>query len=84
MVIGGNRLSRGLTLEGLSISYFVRNSTRQDSLYQMARWFGYRTEFEDLVRIFMPTDQIKWFECVYKLEMELEVILLKIMMLKKM
>ena len=71
IVVGGNRLSRGLTLEGLTTSYFVRNSTRQDSLYQMARWFGYRTGFEDLVRIFMPTDQILWFEGVYKLEMDL-------------
>ena len=71
IVVGGNRLSRGLTLEGLTTSYFVRNTTRQDSLYQMARWFGYRIGFEDLVRIFMPTDQILWFEGVYKLEMDL-------------
>jgi hypothetical protein len=71
IVVGGNRLSRGLTLEGLTTSYFVRNSTRQDSLYQMARWFGYRVGFEDLVRIYMPTHQIHWFEGVYKLEMDL-------------
>jgi len=71
IVVGGNRLSRGLTLDGLTTSYFVRNSTRQDSLYQMGRWFGYRIGFEDLVRIFMPTDQILWFEGVYKLEMDL-------------
>ena len=71
IVVGGNRLSRGLTLEGLTTSYFVRNTTRQDSLYQMARWFGYRIGFEDLVRIFMPIDQILWFEGVYKLEMDL-------------
>jgi hypothetical protein len=71
IVVGGNRLSRGLTLEGLTTSYFVRNSTRQDSLYQMARWFGYRIGFEDLVRIFIPKDQILWFEGVYKLEMDL-------------
>lgn len=71
IVVGGNRLSRGLTLEGLSISYFVRNSTRQDSLYQMARWFGYRIGYEDLVRIFMPKHQITWFEAVYKLEVDL-------------
>lgn len=71
IVVGGNRLSRGLTLEGLTTSYFIRNTSRQDSLYQMARWFGYRIGFEDLVRIFMPTDQILWFEGVYKLEMDL-------------
>jgi hypothetical protein len=71
IVIGGNRLSRGLTLEGLTTSYFVRSSTRQDSLYQMGRWFGYRVGYEDLVRIFIPKDQILWFEGVYKLEMDL-------------
>lgn len=71
IVIGGNRLSRGLTLEGLTTSYFVRSSTRQDSLYQMGRWFGYRVGFEDLVRIYMPKDQILWFEAVYKLEIDL-------------
>ena len=71
IVVGGNRLSRGLTLEGLTTTYFIRNSTRQDSLYQMGRWFGYRIGFEDLVRIYMPTDQILWFEGVYKLEMDL-------------
>ena len=71
IVVGGNRLSRGLTLEGLTTSYFIRNSTRQDSLYQMGRWFGYRIGFEDLVRIYMPIDQILWFEGVFKLEMAL-------------
>jgi hypothetical protein len=71
IVIGGNRLSRGLTLEGLTTSYFVRSSTRQDSLYQMGRWFGYRPGYEDLVRIFIPKNQILWFEGVYKLEMDL-------------
>jgi hypothetical protein len=71
IVVGGNRLSRGLTLEGLVISYFVRNSTRQDSLYQMARWFGYRIGYEDLVKIYLPKDHILWFESVYKLEMNL-------------
>lgn len=68
IVIGGNRLSRGLTLEGLSVSYFVRNSTRKDSLFQMARWFGYRSGYEDLIRIFMPQDQILWYNSIFKLE----------------
>lgn len=71
IVIGGNRLSRGLTLEGLTTSYFTRNSTRQDSLYQMGRWFGYRTNYEDLVRIFLPIEQIEWFESIYKIEQNL-------------
>lgn len=71
IVVGGNRLSRGLTLEGLTTSYFVRSSTRQDSLYQMARWFGYRIRYEDVVQIFMPQDRIDWFEDVFKLEKSL-------------
>ena len=56
-----------LTLEGLICSYFVRNSTRQDSLYQMGRWFGYRIGFEDLVKIYMPKDQIYWFEIIFNI-----------------
>lgn len=71
IVIGGNRLSRGITLKGLTTSYFVRNSTRQDSLYQMGRWFGYRDGYEDLVRIYMPKEQISWYENIYKLEYDL-------------
>ena len=68
IVIGGNRLSRGLTLEGLTTSYFVRSSTRQDSLYQMGRWFGYRNKYQDLLRIFMPSDHILWFQSIFLLE----------------
>ena len=53
IAVGGQRLSRGLTLEGLTISYFIRTATRlqYDTLMQMGRWFGYRIGFEDLVRI---------------------------------
>lgn len=68
IVIGGNRLSRGLTLEGLTTSYFVRSSTRQDSLYQMGRWFGYRINYEDLLKIYMPSDHILWFQSIFLLE----------------
>ena len=71
IVIGGNRLSRGLTLEGLTTSYFIRNSSRQDSLYQMGRWFGYRIGFEDCVQIFMKEKQIKWYTDIYMLEVSL-------------
>ena len=54
IVIGGNRLSRGLTLDGLIISYFIREvkQTKHDTLLQMARWFGYKGQNEDLVRIY--------------------------------
>ena len=59
IVVGGNRLSRGLTLEGLTTSYFIRNSTRQDSLYQMARWFGYRIGFKTWLEFLCQ--QIKFY-----------------------
>ncbi len=42
IAVGGNRLSRGLTLEGLTVSYFVRRSATYDTLMQMGRWFGFR------------------------------------------
>lgn len=71
IVVGGNRLSRGLTLKGLTTSYFVRSSTRQDSLYQMGRWFGYRPNYEDLIRIFLPSDHIFWFESIFEQEQHL-------------
>lgn len=60
VVIGGNTLSRGLTLEGLVVSYFVRASNAYDSLLQMGRWFGYRIGYEDLQRIWM-TDELNEF-----------------------
>jgi hypothetical protein len=51
VLIGGNRLSRGLTLEGLVVSYYVRNAGAFDTLLQMGRWFGYRESYVDLTRI---------------------------------
>lgn len=54
IAIGGNILARGLTLEGLAVTYFARNSKQYDTLLQMGRWFGYREGYEDLVRLWMP------------------------------
>lgn len=56
LVIGGNVLARGLTLEGLAVSFFMRTSSQYDTLMQMGRWFGYRPGFEDLPRIWMEED----------------------------
>lgn len=53
--VGGDVLARGLTLEGLQVSYFVREPRTMDTLMQMGRWFGYRPGYEDLVRIWMPS-----------------------------
>ena len=61
IAVGGMSLSRGLTLEGLVISYFYRNSTMYDTLMQMGRWFGYRTNYEDLCRIWMSEESIEWY-----------------------
>lgn len=61
IVIGGTSLSRGFTLEGLSVSYFLRNTVFYDTLMQMGRWFGYRPGYEDLCRIFLPPTMIDNF-----------------------
>jgi hypothetical protein len=62
IAVGGNSLSRGLTLEGLCISYFYRNSQMYDTLMQMGRWFGYREGYEDLCRVWMIPDAIHWYK----------------------
>ena len=56
IAIGGLALSRGLTLEGLVISYILRNTATSDTLMQMARWFGYRPDYEDLCRVYLPKE----------------------------
>lgn len=61
IVIGGASLARGFTVEGLSISYFLRNTIFYDTLMQMGRWFGYRPGYEDICKIFMPADRITDF-----------------------
>lgn len=54
VAIGGLALSRGLTLEGLTVSYILRNTAASDTLMQMARWFGYRPGYEDICRVYLP------------------------------
>ncbi len=61
IAVGGFSLSRGLTLEGLTVSYFLRNSMMYDTLMQMGRWFGYRGGYENLCRIWMPPQAIGWY-----------------------
>lgn len=61
VAVGGNRLSRGLTLEGLTISYFLRTTTMVDTLLQMARWYGFRRGYEDLIRIWTTDGIARWF-----------------------
>jgi hypothetical protein len=61
IAVGGFSLSRGLTLEGLMVSYFLRNSRMYDTLMQMGRWFGYRPEYEDVCRVWMPEEAEGWY-----------------------
>ena len=61
IVVGGYTLSRGLTLEGLMTSYWSRNSRTYDALMQMGRWFGYRTGYEDLCRLWMSPQARGWY-----------------------
>lgn len=61
IAVGGYALSRGLTLEGLMVSYFLRNSIMYDTLMQMGRWFGYRPGYEDLCRVWMPAAAEGWY-----------------------
>lgn len=62
IAIGGDKLSRGLTLEGLSVSYFLRASKMYDTLMQMGRWFGYRPGYIDLCRLFTSSELNEWFK----------------------
>jgi hypothetical protein len=66
IAVGGFSLSRGLTLEGLTISYFLRNSMMYDTLMQMGRWFGYRPGYEDLCRIWIPADGVGWYAHIHE------------------
>jgi hypothetical protein len=71
IAIGGDKLSRGLTLEGLCVSYFLRVSHQYDSLLQMGRWFGYRRGFADLCRLYTTPDTEDWFRYVATAQKEL-------------
>lgn len=71
IIIGGNKLARGLTIEGLNTTYFTRNSTRRDSLYQMGRWFGYRIGFEDIISIYTTNKTFSDYQSIYIIEKHL-------------
>ena len=64
IAVGGNSLSRGLTLEGLSTSYFLRNALTYDTLLQMGRWFGYRDGYNDLCRVWVTAEAEGWYRHV--------------------
>ena len=62
IAIGGDKLSRGLTLEGLSVSYYLRASKMYDTLMQMGRWFGYRPSYSDLCRLYTTDELVDWYK----------------------
>lgn len=61
IAVGGDKLSRGLTLEGLTVSYYLRASKMYDTLMQMGRWFGYRPGYLDLCRLYTTHELIGWY-----------------------
>lgn len=71
IVVGGSVLARGLTLEGLTVSYFLRSSSQYDTLLQMGRWFGYRPGYEDLPRIWMTAELEDSFRALATIEQEI-------------
>ena len=77
IAVGGEKLARGLTLEGLCVSYFVRTTKMYDTLMQMGRWFGYRPGYLDLCRLYTTPDLVEWFchitEASEELRQEFEV-----------
>jgi hypothetical protein len=71
IAVGGNSLSRGFTLEGLTISYFLRNTQMYDTLLQMGRWFGYRDGYGSLCRLFLKPDARDWYAFIAEATEEL-------------
>lgn len=61
IAIGGDKLARGLTLEGLCTSYFLRTARMYDTLMQMGRWFGYRDGYLDVCRLYTSHEMVEWF-----------------------
>jgi hypothetical protein len=70
IAVGGNKLSRGLTLEGLMTTFYLRESKQFDTLLQMGRWFGYRKGYEDLVRIYTSKTLWRQFKDLAIVELE--------------
>ena len=71
IAIGGNSLSRGLTIEGLTVSYFYRNTRMYDTLMQMGRWFGYRPGYEDLCRVYLARASRDWYSYIAEATLQL-------------
>lgn len=66
IAIGGLSLSRGITIEGLLVSYFFRNTATYDVLLQMGRWFGYRFNYDEVFRIWCGRKSVEWYSEIAK------------------
>jgi hypothetical protein len=71
IAIGGDKLSRGLTLEDLTVSYYLRTSKMYDTLMQMGRWFGYRDNYLDLCRLYTTKELSDWYSHIALADIEL-------------
>lgn len=71
IIVGGATLSRGLTLDGLTTSYFLRSTSQADTLMQMGRWFGYRNKYEILPRLWLSKTTTSRFRRLTKLDYDL-------------
>jgi Z1 domain-containing protein len=71
VIVGGNKLARGVTVEGLLTSFYVRRSIYYDTLMQMGRWFGYRGDYVDLTRLYSTELLIEWFHDLAVIEADL-------------
>lgn len=71
IAVGGDKLSRGLTLDGLTTSYYLRASRMYDTLMQMGRWFGFRDGYADLCRIYTTPELAEWYRFIATASLEL-------------
>ncbi|MGW0589044.1 Z1 domain-containing protein [Streptosporangium sp. NPDC002607] len=71
VAVGGDKLSRGLTLEGLSVSYYLRASRMYDTLLQMGRWFGYRPDYLDVTRLYTTQELVSYYVHITRANREL-------------
>lgn len=71
IVVGGNTLSRGLTLEGLTTTFFLRTTNQADTLMQMGRWFGYRKGYEIFPRVWLDRKALNRYSFLSQMNEEL-------------
>lgn len=71
IAVGGDKLSRGLTLAGLTVSYYLRTSNAYDTLMQMGRWFGYRPDYLDVCRLYTTDELQRRYEAITEASEEL-------------